>query len=189
MGIRGGSSGSRHSERHWPSSRPRGALEARLPAEPRLPVADRPPRPQVRRDPSHRASRRTRRSSTRKSPRLDALGGKTADPAVAPADARTALDRSCKDTFGTPAASKIASDDPDVRAMAERLGLTPDSSHAGRQALPLALPQCHNLTGDGRGPAGTSMYPYPRDYPPRPVQVRDDRARRASRAGRTSCAR
>jgi mono/diheme cytochrome c family protein len=97
--------------------------------------------------------------------RFQALGGKTADPKSAPADVRTSIDSFLKGTFGTPAASKIAaSNDPDVGAKAEALGLTPDSLTQGGKSFRYHCLKCHNITGDGRGPAANSMYPFPRDY-------------------------
>lgn len=97
--------------------------------------------------------------------RFQALGGKTADPKGAPTDVRIALDSFLKDTFGTPAASRIAaSDDPDVGAKAEVLGLSPDSLTQGGKSFRYYCLKCHNITGDGRGPAANSMYPFPRDY-------------------------
>jgi mono/diheme cytochrome c family protein len=93
------------------------------------------------------------------------LGGKTADPRSAPADARAAIDALLKEAFGAPAASKIAlPDDPAVQHRAEALGLTPDSLTQGGKLFRYHCLRCHNITGDGRGPAAHSMYPFPRDY-------------------------
>jgi mono/diheme cytochrome c family protein len=97
--------------------------------------------------------------------RYQALGGKTADPGSAPTDTRGAIDAFLGDAFGTPAASKIAlPDDPQVEARAEALGLTTDNLTQGGKLFRYHCLKCHNITGDGRGPAAHSMYPFPRDY-------------------------
>jgi mono/diheme cytochrome c family protein len=94
---------------------------------------------------------------------LDAVGGKTADPADLPAAARTALDRYLKDTFATPGAPTVAGD-ADVSAAAEHLGLAPDRLAEGGKHFRKQCQQCHGLPGDGRGPTGLWIYPFPRDF-------------------------
>jgi mono/diheme cytochrome c family protein len=94
--------------------------------------------------------------------RLDAVGGKTVDPALVPNDARLSLNRFLKDALGTPAAPKLGTD-PDAVAAAERIGLTPDKLAEGSALFRRNCQTCHNLTGDGRGPAG-SVVPFPRDF-------------------------
>lgn len=97
--------------------------------------------------------------------RLDQLGGKTADPAAAPAAARAALDAFLRDAFGTPAAPKLElGGDAGVAAAAERLLLTPDRLAQGGKLFRFHCLKCHNLSGDGRGPAGLWVMPYPRDF-------------------------
>jgi len=90
--------------------------------------------------------------------RLDAAGGKTADPARVPGDARQVLNRFLKDAFGTPAAPTVAAD------TAGPLGLTPDPLAEGGKLFRRHCLQCHNLAGDGRGPAGVGVVPFPRDF-------------------------
>lgn len=92
---------------------------------------------------------------------LDALGGKTADPATVPNDVRLALNRFLKDSFGTPAAPKIAGS-ADVSAAAERLGLNEGELAKAAPLYRRHCQQCHNLSGDGRGPA-SNVTPFPRD--------------------------
>lgn len=90
---------------------------------------------------------------------LDALGGKTADPSVAPAEARAKLDGFLKDTFGTPAAPTIAGE----ADTAARLKLSDAHLAEGSKLFRLKCQQCHNLIGDGQGISGKTL-PFPRDY-------------------------
>jgi mono/diheme cytochrome c family protein len=97
--------------------------------------------------------------------RLDELGGKTADPRSASATARAEIDEFLKDVFGTPAASQVSlADDFEVAAAADRLGLSAQALVEGGKLFRYHCLKCHNLTGDGRGPAGLYVMPYPRDY-------------------------
>jgi mono/diheme cytochrome c family protein len=89
---------------------------------------------------------------------LDALGGRTFDPAEAPADAREALGRFLAEAFGTPAAPAAPGDE------AAALGLTPDRLAEGGRLYRRHCLQCHGLTGDGRGPSGPWVIPHPRDF-------------------------
>jgi mono/diheme cytochrome c family protein len=93
---------------------------------------------------------------------LDAAGGKTADPARVPNETRLALNRFLKDTFGMPATPKFGGDEEAV-AIAQRLGLTADTLAESSRHFRRQCEQCHNLAGDGRGPAGAVM-PFPRDF-------------------------
>jgi mono/diheme cytochrome c family protein len=87
---------------------------------------------------------------------LDARGGRTADPAAIPADARASLDRYLADTFGTPA------DPNDVSA---GLKLTKAHLAEGARLYKRHCLDCHNIDGDGRGAkSGTFQVPFPRDY-------------------------
>lgn len=90
--------------------------------------------------------------------RLDGLGGRTADPADLPADARAALDGYLTDTFGTPATPVVKADG------ADDLGLTPDRLAEGGRLFRRHCLHCHGLAGDGDGPSGQRMHPRPRDF-------------------------
>ncbi|MCE9564668.1 MAG: c-type cytochrome, partial [Planctomycetes bacterium] len=94
--------------------------------------------------------------------RLDAAGGKTLDPTTIPIASRNALDQSLRDLFGTPAAPSITVD-AEANASAERLGLVPDKLTEGSRLFRKQCLQCHNLTGDGQGPAA-NVVPAPRDF-------------------------
>jgi len=94
--------------------------------------------------------------------RLDAAGGKTLDPATLPAASRTALDRQLRDVFGTPAAPVVALD-PEATAVAEHLGLEREKLAEASRLFRKQCLQCHNLTGDGQGPAA-NVVPAPRDF-------------------------
>ncbi|HJZ55454.1 MAG TPA: cytochrome c [Gemmataceae bacterium] len=94
---------------------------------------------------------------------LDAIGGKTFDPADAPPGQRQPLETFLADTFGTPAAPRIAGD-TEVSASADRLGLTSDRLAEGGKLFRRHCVQCHGMTGDGRGPTGLWINPHPRDF-------------------------
>jgi mono/diheme cytochrome c family protein len=96
--------------------------------------------------------------------RLDALGGKTLDPRTVPTEARVAIDPFLKETFGTPAASKVNIEDAQAAATVERLALTPERLTEGGKLFRTHCLKCHNITGDGRGNAGLWLSPYPRDF-------------------------
>src|SRR5262245_32047724 len=70
---------------------------------------------------------------------LDALGGRTVDPATLPADARAALDAFLKDTFGTPAAPND---------IAPKLNLTRAHLAEGAKLFKRHCVDCHNVNGD-----------------------------------------
>jgi mono/diheme cytochrome c family protein len=87
---------------------------------------------------------------------LDALGGRTLDPAALPAEPRALLDSFLKDAFGTPA------DPADVSAP---LKLTKDHLAEGARLFKRHCADCHNVNGDGRGAkSGQFVVPFPRDY-------------------------
>jgi mono/diheme cytochrome c family protein len=95
---------------------------------------------------------------------LDAVGGKTVDPASLPAEPRAALDAVLKDSFGTPAVPTITlANDAEVGAAVERLKLSGAHLAEGGRLYRRHCLQCHNLSGDGRGTAGFTV-PFPRDY-------------------------
>ncbi len=96
---------------------------------------------------------------------LDGRGGKTAEPLTVSAEARSSLDQFLRDSFGTPAAPTIhLINDDGVTAMAERMGLTSDSLTEAGKLFRKHCQGCHGLPGDGRGPAGLFINPYPRDF-------------------------
>jgi len=89
---------------------------------------------------------------------LDSLGGQTADPGMALAGHRRAIDLFLIEAFGPPASPIVKAD------RAESLGLTPDRLAEGSRLFRRHCLQCHGLTGDGRGPTGQWIYPHPRDF-------------------------
>ncbi len=94
---------------------------------------------------------------------LDALGGQTADPAGVSPDVRARLETFLKDTFGTPANPHILGDQA-ILDSATRLGLNEARLAEGSKLFRNLCLQCHNLAGDGRGPSGLFVTPYPRDF-------------------------
>jgi mono/diheme cytochrome c family protein len=94
--------------------------------------------------------------------RLDTLGGKTVEPSTIVAASRTALDKHLRDAFGTPAAPTVTGD-ADVNAAASRLGLAAEPLKEASRLFRKQCQQCHNLAGDGRGPA-SNVVPPPRDF-------------------------
>lgn len=89
---------------------------------------------------------------------LSKIGGAIADPAALPEPRKAELRQALDDLFGTPAAPAVGGP---VRV--GDLDLTPDVLAAGSRVYRRLCTNCHGLTGDGRGPAGPWMYPYPRD--------------------------
>src|SRR5205823_2434064 len=83
-------------------------------------------------------------------------------PALVPHEVRLGLNRFLKDALGTPAAPKI-SGDAEASAAAERLGLTAEKLAEASKLYRRSCQQCHNLAGDGRGPAA-NVTPFPRDF-------------------------
>ena len=94
---------------------------------------------------------------------LDSLGGQTVDPATVSADARAPLDKFLKDSFGTPA-NPIIHGDAGIIDASNHLGLNAARLTEGGKLFRSHCLQCHNLAGDGRGPAGLWVIPYPRDF-------------------------
>lgn len=94
---------------------------------------------------------------------LDQIGGRTVDPSTLPADLRSALDRYLKATFATPSAPTFPTS-PELSAAAARLGLENSVLVTGGKLFRKHCQQCHGLAGDGRGPTGLWINPYPRDF-------------------------
>lgn len=90
---------------------------------------------------------------------LDALGGKTFDPATVDTEQRKILDAFLIGTFGTPAAPKIEQDGNPAP-----LGLTAESLAEGSRLFRRHCVHCHGLAGDGQGPSGVMIHPRPRDF-------------------------
>ena len=92
---------------------------------------------------------------------LTAQGGQVLSPLQIPGEQRTAIDNALRELFGTPSRPRVVGD-PTIR---ERLGLTEERLQQGGQLYRRhRCLQCHNVTGDGRGPAGQWVTPYPRDF-------------------------
>ncbi len=90
---------------------------------------------------------------------IPAAGGAILDPKVLPETQKIALTAVLESLFGTPAAPLVdAPSDPRLYLAAERLAA------GARVYNSLKCNQCHGLTGDGRGPTGPWVYPYPRDF-------------------------
>lgn len=92
---------------------------------------------------------------------LDGIGGQTTDPGALPSEARASLDRFLKETFATPGSPVVSGDEA---AAADRLGLNPEHLATGGKLFRKHCQQCHGLSGDGRGPTGLWINPYPRDF-------------------------
>ena len=120
---------------------------------------DRSPRPQIA---GHHADESHRETNCRRGHRrfssLWAARPPTRDPLAAEHAPRSIT--SCKDSFGTPAASRDRDRRDRRKSMNRRnvSALTPDSLTEGGKLFRQHCLQCHNLTGDGRGPAGNSVY-------------------------------
>ncbi len=78
-------------------------------------------------------------------------GGVLLEPSKLPKTDRDALERTLEGLFGTPAAPK-------------RPGVPPDKLALGSGVYKAKCAQCHGMTGDGRGPTGSWVYPHPRDF-------------------------
>lgn len=93
---------------------------------------------------------------------LAAKGGQVLSPLQLPADQRAAIDAGLRELFGTPSRPRLVSQQA---AILERLGLSEERLRQGGQLYRRhRCLQCHNVTGDGRGPAGQWVIPYPRDF-------------------------
>lgn len=96
---------------------------------------------------------------------LDERGGKTIEPTSVPMERRAAVDQFLRDAFGTPAAPSVQlSGDGDATAHSSSLALDADSLSEGGKLFRTLCQSCHGLPGDGRGPAGLFISPYPRDF-------------------------
>ncbi|MCS7270044.1 MAG: c-type cytochrome [Gemmataceae bacterium] len=92
---------------------------------------------------------------------LQRRGGQLVRPLDLPLEQRLAVDAALKELFGTPARPRLVTDSP----AKELLGLTEERlSQGGQLYRRHRCLQCHNVTGDGRGPAGQWVTPYPRDF-------------------------
>jgi hypothetical protein len=96
--------------------------------------------------------------------KINERGGKTLDPAALPAEQQATLRQSLAEMFGTPAEPIVRADDDDTRTKVERLQLQPETLAAASVLYKKHCLQCHGLTGDGRGPTGQWVYPFPRDF-------------------------
>ena len=92
---------------------------------------------------------------------LPTLGGKIVDPASLTTAQRDELSKFLEEQFGTPAKPKVESATAEQIA---KLGLDPENLAAGSASYRARCVQCHGITGDGRGPTGPWVFPYPRDY-------------------------
>lgn len=86
-------------------------------------------------------------------------GGQIVDPADLTPDQRGALAKALEELFGSPAQPRVNLDRPEITL----LGLSPEELTEGNRLYRRHCANCHGLTGDGRGPTGGWVYPYPRD--------------------------
>lgn len=86
------------------------------------------------------------------------LGGKLLHPTALPDAPRAELRTALEGLFGTPAAPLAGS------AGVGGLDLSPDHLAAGSRVYRRLCVNCHGMAGDGRGPTGPWVYPYPRDF-------------------------
>jgi mono/diheme cytochrome c family protein len=101
-------------------------------------------------------------------------GGKVVDPNQIPSDLRAAMQEALTDLFGTPHSPQVGSaagdDEEVVKQVKDDLKLRDDSNHPfaalsrGSALYRRHCVHCHGLTGDGRGPTGPWIDPFPRDY-------------------------
>ncbi len=91
-------------------------------------------------------------------------GGLTRSPSDLAADAKQRLQQILEDRFGNPAAPIVSSSDGQAQAIAECMQLDAEKLAAGSKHYKQHCLQCHGLTGDGRGPTGQWVYPFPRDF-------------------------
>jgi mono/diheme cytochrome c family protein len=89
--------------------------------------------------------------------------GRAYDPANLSPEQRGPLQQFLGETFGTPAAPKIAGD-AEVGRQAEQLRLGPERLAEGSRLFRHHCQHCHGLSGDGRGPTGPWVFPHPRDF-------------------------
>ena len=81
-----------------------------------------------------------------------------------PAEQKAKLQHSLQEMFGTPAEPIVHSDDDETKLLVDRLQLQPETLAAGSHLYKKHCLQCHGLAGDGRGPTGQWVYPFPRDF-------------------------
>ncbi|HET6575714.1 MAG TPA: cytochrome c [Fimbriiglobus sp.] len=87
------------------------------------------------------------------------LGGKLVLPAALADAPREQLRAALEGLFGTPAEPR-AGPATDLGG----LDLSPGHLAAGSRVYRRLCANCHGMTGDGRGPTGPWVYPYPRDF-------------------------
>jgi mono/diheme cytochrome c family protein len=94
---------------------------------------------------------------------LNERGGKVYNPADFREKDKSRLLEALNECFGTPAGPTVRGDDA-IAALAQQLRLQPEQLAAGSKLYKVHCLQCHGLTGDGRGPTGEWVYPFPRDF-------------------------
>jgi len=90
------------------------------------------------------------------------LGGLTLNPAELPPTYRQKLQDTLDALFGSPASPAI-SIEPHSEPIAG-VDFRSDRLAEGSRLYRRHCVQCHGLSGDGRGPTGPWIYPYPRDF-------------------------
>lgn len=96
--------------------------------------------------------------------RINERGGTVYQPRNLTDRQRAELGAALDETFGTPAAPLVRCLDEANRALVEQLHLQPERLAEGSTLYKKHCLQCHGLTGDGRGPTGQWVYPFPRDF-------------------------
>ena len=104
--------------------------------------------------------------------KINQHGGRTYNPADLSAEQKAKLQQSLQEMFGTPAEPIVRGDDDETRSLVDRLQMQPETLAAGSQLYKKHCLQCHGLTGDGRGPTGQWVYPYPARFSPGSLQIR-----------------
>lgn len=94
---------------------------------------------------------------------INQRGGKTYDPNSLWGSQKAKLQLALGDIFGSPAAPTVVADG-ESQAFVEQLQLQPAHLAKGSRLYKKHCLQCHGLTGDGRGPTGQWVYPFPRDF-------------------------
>jgi len=96
--------------------------------------------------------------------KINQRSGQTYNPDDLSADQKAKLQQLLQEMFGTPAEPIVHGDDDETKSLADRLQLQPDKLAAGSHLYKKHCLQCHGLSGDGRGPTGQWVYPFPRDF-------------------------
>lgn len=92
---------------------------------------------------------------------LQRRGGQLVWPRDLDAAARVSVDQWLRERLGTPNHPRLLAPEP----LGERLGLTAERLQQAAQLYRRhRCLQCHHIVGDGRGPAGQWVTPYPRDF-------------------------